>query len=88
MSMPPLDTAGPSSVPAAERGVDPTLGGASMVLLVDEVFDKKDTPASAPPPSWDEMMEILKRVWTRIFHVRPHSIGETRFLFICENLIF
>ena len=21
-------------------------------------------------------------VWTRIFHVRPHSIGETRFLFV------
>ena len=27
-------------------------------------------------------------VWTRIFHVRPHSIGETRFLFISEKLIF
>ena len=26
-------------------------------------------------------------LWTRIFHVRPHSIGETRF-FICEKLIF
>ena len=25
-------------------------------------------------------------LWTRIFHVRPHSIGETRF-FICEKLI-
>lgn len=33
-----------------------------MVLLVEEVLDKKDTLASAPPPSWDEMMEILKRV--------------------------
>ena len=22
------------------------------------------------------------RLWTRIFHVRPHSIGETRFLFV------
>ena len=21
-------------------------------------------------------------VWTRIFHMRPHSIGETRFLFV------
>ena len=27
-------------------------------------------------------------LWTRIFHVRPHSIGETSFLFICEKLIF
>ena len=23
-----------------------------------------------------------RRLWTRIFHVRPHSIGETRFLFV------
>ena len=29
MSVPSLDTAGPSSVPAAEKGVDPTQGGAS-----------------------------------------------------------
>ena len=28
------------------------------------------------------------RLGTRIFHVRPYSIGETRFLFICEKLIF
>ena len=26
-------------------------------------------------------------VWTRIFHVRPHSIGETRFLFV-KNWFF
>ena len=24
----------------------------------------------------------LRLLWTRIFHVRPHSIGETRFLFV------
>ena len=33
-------------------------------------------------------LPLFDLVWTRIFHVRPHSIGETRFLFICENLIF
>ena len=27
-------------------------------------------------------------LWTRIFHVRPHSIGETRFLLFYEKLIF
>ena len=32
--------------------------------------------------------KMLLEVWTRIFHVRPHSIDETRFLFICEKLIF
>ena len=40
---------------------------------------------------WDNrVLELvgMEVVWTRIFHVRPHSIGETRFLFICENLIF
>ena len=28
------------------------------------------------------------QLWTRIFHVRPHSIGETRFFIIFEKLIF
>ena len=28
----------------------------------------------------------VANLWTRIFHVRPHSMGETRFLF-CEKLI-
>ena len=27
-------------------------------------------------------MKIIMVMWTRIFHVRPHSIGETRFLFV------
>ena len=26
-------------------------------------------------------------MWTRIFHVHPHSIGETRFLF-SEDVVF
>ena len=30
-----------------------------------------------------KMQEMSERiVWTRIFHVRPHSIDETRFLFV------
>ena len=63
MSVPPLDTVGPSSAPAAEKGINPTPGGASNgVVVVEEVLDQKDTPASTPLPSWDEMMEILKRV--------------------------
>ena len=38
--------------------------------------------------SYARYLTWMVYVWTRIFHVRPHSIGETRFLFICENLIF
>ena len=30
---------------------------------------------------------IFQYLWTRIFHVLPHSIGETH-LFICERFIF
>ena len=42
-----------------------------------------------PLPFIDQVLErVCGHLWTRIFHVRPHSIGETRFLFICENLIF
>ena len=32
-------------------------------------------------------MTYETHMWTRIFHVRPHSIGETRF-FISEKLVF
>ena len=63
MPMPPLDTVGPSSTLVVEKEVDPTLGGVSGgVALVEEGLDQKDTPASAPPPSWDEMMEMLKHM--------------------------
>ena len=34
------------------------------------------------------MFSVGTPLWTRIFHVRPHSIGETRFLLFCEKLIF
>ena len=63
MPVPPPDTMGPSSAPAAEKEVGSTLGGASSgTTPVEEVLDQKDTPASALPPSWDEMMDMLKRV--------------------------
>ena len=63
MPVPPPDTVGPSSAPAAEKEVGSTLGGASSgAIPVEEVLDQKDTPASALPPSWDEMMDMLKRV--------------------------
>ena len=29
--------------------------------------------------------ELLMLLWTRIFHVRPYSIGETRFLFVKKS---
>ena len=31
--------------------------------------------------------ELLMLLWTRIFHVRPYSIGETRFLFVKKYLV-
>lgn len=68
MAMPPPNVVGSSSAPVAEKetgekeaGSAPNeaLGGAAPA---DEASDKKDTPAPASPPSWDEMMEMLKRV--------------------------
>lgn len=63
MPMPPQDIVGPSSVPTAEkeagRVLDWALGGAT---LVEEALDQKDTPASAFPHSWEEMMEMLRWV--------------------------
>ena len=61
--MPPPDATGPSSVPAVEKEINAVPNGApGGVAPVDEVLDQKDTLASAPPPSWDEMMEMLRRV--------------------------
>lgn len=63
MPVPPSDIMGPSSTLAAKKEVGPTLGEAfGGATLVEEVLDQKDTPTSVPPPSWDEMMEMLKRV--------------------------
>ncbi|RVW51927.1 hypothetical protein CK203_067948 [Vitis vinifera] len=45
----------------ARRGLRRSLGE-SGTTPVEEVLDQKDTPASALPPSWDEMMDMLKRV--------------------------
>ena len=63
MPVPPSDAAGPSSVPTAKKKAgrvpDGALGGATPVK---EALDQKDTPASALPPSWEEMMEMLRWV--------------------------
>ncbi|KAL6312552.1 hypothetical protein AAG906_029548 [Vitis piasezkii] len=59
MVLPPAKKACPKGL---ER-VGPTLGGASGgAAPVEEVLDQKDTHASVFPPSWDEMMDILKHV--------------------------
>lgn len=61
--MPPSDAMGLSSMPAVEKEISTVPNGApSGVAPVNEVLDQKDTPASAPPPSWDEMMEMLRWV--------------------------
>lgn len=52
---------GHSSVPAAEKEGSSALGGVfSGAAPVEEVLDQKDTLIPASPPSWDEMIEILK----------------------------
>lgn len=63
MQVPPSDTTGPSSMPAIEKKVNPAPDGApGGAVLVKEVLDQKDTPASASPPSWEDMMEMLRWV--------------------------
>lgn len=55
---------GPSSVPAAEKEAGSTLGGGASggATPTEEVSDQKDTLAPTFPPSWDEMIEMLKHV--------------------------
>lgn len=68
VAVPPPDVARPSSAPIAEKEADgkesgPTTGEASGdAAPVEEVLDKKTTPTPVSPPSWDEMMEMLKHM--------------------------
>lgn len=63
MPVPLLDAAGSSSVPTAGKETcpaqDETPGGPTPV---EEDLDKKDVSTSVPPPSWEEMMEMLRYV--------------------------
>lgn len=77
--MPPPDTVGPSDMPTAEKEASPTPdeapGGA---VLIEEVLDQKDTPISALPPNWEEMIEMMG--WVPCFtDVEPPSIKMSDF---------
>ena len=54
------DVAAPSNAPAAEevRGKK----GGSDAAVTEEASDEKNSPAPTAPPSWEEMMEMLKGV--------------------------
>ena len=71
--MPPSNVARPSSTPTAKKEAGrKKVGGKEAgpatrkasgdAVPIDEVSDKKNTPTLASPPSWDEMMEMLKHV--------------------------
>ncbi|RVW53136.1 hypothetical protein CK203_080644 [Vitis vinifera] len=73
IAVPPSDVAGPSNTPTAKKEAGrKKVGGkeagpatrkaSSDVVPIDEVLDKKNTSTLASPPSWDEMMEMLKHV--------------------------
>lgn len=68
MAVPQLDVAGSNSAPAAKKeacGKKASLvtGEAlSDAAPTEGVSDEKDTPAPTSPLSWDEIMEMLKRV--------------------------
>ena len=46
-------------------------------VVLGEHYIVKDLPIYEASKEAD-----AEKLWTRIFHVRPHSIGETRFLFV------
>lgn len=68
VAVPHPEMARPNSALTVEKEVggkeaDPTTEEApGDAAPADEVSDKKDTPALAFFPSWDEMVEMLKRV--------------------------
>lgn len=66
-SIPHPDAAGSSNAPAVASSVRmetrPTQDGApDGPAPVEEDLDQKDAPSSIPPPIWEEMMEMLRRV--------------------------
>lgn len=68
VAVPLSDVLGSSSVLTVERETSGKEAGSATgealdgVAPADEALDKKDTPALASPPSWDEMMEMLNHV--------------------------
>lgn len=61
--MPPSDVARSSSVAAAAKEACLAPAGApGDPTSVEEDLDQKDVPASVPPLSWEEMLEMLNRV--------------------------
>ena len=54
------DAATPSNAPVAEkvRGIEAGLD----IAVAEGAPDKKSSPAPTTPPSWDELMEMLKGV--------------------------
>lgn len=61
--MPPSDVARSSSVAAAANEACLALVGApGDPTSVEEGLDQKDVPASVPPPSWEEILEMLSWV--------------------------
>lgn len=77
---------GPSSVPATEKEAGSAPGGASGgATPTEEVSDQKDTPAPAFPPSWDEMIEILKHV-PCFTDVEPSSTKISDFFLLTKRI--
>ena len=68
MLMPLSDVVGPSSMPVAKNKTGekevglPPRRASGRTAPVEEVLDQNDTPTLASPPSWDEMMDMLKLV--------------------------
>lgn len=86
MPVPPLDAAGSSSMPIARKETcpaqDETLSGPTPI---EEDLDQKDVSASFPPPSWEEMMEMLRRV-PCFTDVEPHSTKMSDFFPLTKRI--
>ena len=72
-----------------EEGRDNTIEPSEQFGFEDAFIEIPNQFSSAegvlnlePDPFMKRLPHRHNRVWTRIFHVRPHSIGETRFLFV------
>ena len=87
MLVPPLDAAGSSSVPTAGKETCSTQDEApGDPTPIDEDLDQKDVSVSVPPPSWEEMMEMLR--WVPCFtDAEPPSTKMSNFFPLTKRIL-
>ena len=69
-------------VPVSSLEPSPIFQFVVFTPSIDSNIPFLDSGGFSPTPDGASNNIAQELLWTRIFHLRPHSIGETRFLFV------